>query len=811
MHKKFFITLILLTFSLIANSATFEYEYNFNYPTVNHTANNYQTINFRDCIQAGIPGHPSFPVKGVSILLPPGEEAVDVTITAKGKVWLGEDYEIQPRQYPRPFSAENSIDFVKNESVYQQNETLSYLNPEFSTQWANGHSILLASFSPMTYNPANSDVHYYQTVILTVETESTTSAQNALSKLKTTKNIQNKIKRIVDNPKDIALYPMEQRNDNENYEYLIITPPDYEENLSDFVNFYNRRGIRTQIFNTDYISENYQGSDLQEKMRSFVIEEYEAHAIEYLLLAGDTDAANAYQYLVPHRGFYTAVNSPHGSNDWITDNDIPADLYYSGLDGNWNDDGDSKWGEENEDDLFPEIAVGRVCVDNDDEVETFITKSTAYQENPVIDDVTKSLMLGEFLYGDPYETWGSDMLVELIDFCDANGYETYGIPSDIFEISEKYEKELGSYTSWDVIDWINSGTHLINHNGHANVHYGMKLDQWQVTNNYFNNCNGVDHGYVLPITQGCLSGSIDNRGSSEWYDDEDCIAEQWVSIDNFAVATYANSRYGWFVEGSTDGPGQHLHRELLDAFFGEDITHLGTALSRAKEETAPYVELPDQWEDGALRWNFYCMNLLGDPALDLWTDTPANFENVEFPQTINPETETIQVETGVDGALAAISYEGTLYGRAYADEGGTAIITLTEEITDGQTLELVITAHNYLVYENVITVANTNIIHDNIDLDVPNFRLNRNYPNPFNPSTTISFTLPEQTAVELAVYDLEGNLVKTLISDIKSSGYHAEKWNGTDNDGKTVGSGMYIYRIETDSGFSQSNKMLLLK
>jgi hypothetical protein len=169
------------------------------------------------------------------------------------------------------------------------------------------------------------------------------------------------------------------------------------------------------------------------------------------------------------------------------------------------------------------------------------------------------------------------------------------------------------------------------------------------------------------------------------------------------------------------------------------------------------------------------------------------------------------VETGVDGALAAISYEGTLYGRAYADEGGTAIITLTEEITDGQTLELVITAHNYLVYENVITVANTNIIHDNIDLDVPNFRLNRNYPNPFNPSTTISFTLPEQTAIELAVYDLEGNLVKTLISDIKSSGYHAEKWNGTDNDGKTVGSGMYIYRIETDSGFSQSNKMLLLK
>jgi len=83
-------------------------------------------------------------------------------------------------------------------------------------------------------------------------------------------------------------------------------------------------------------------------MRNYIISEYQAHGIEYVLLGGDDE-------LVPHRGFYCIVYS----SSTYEDSDIPADLYYSALDGSWNDDGDGYWGEIGEDDLLPDISVAR--------------------------------------------------------------------------------------------------------------------------------------------------------------------------------------------------------------------------------------------------------------------------------------------------------------------------------------------------------------------------------------------------------------------------------------------------------------------
>ncbi len=86
-----------------------------------------------------------------------------------------------------------------------------------------------------------------------------------------------------------------------------------------------------------------------------------------------------------------------------------------------------------------------------------------------------------------------------------------------------------------------------------------------------------------------------------------------------------------------------------------------------------------------------------------------------------------------------------------------------------------------------------------------------NYPNPFNPSTTISFSLPASAVVTLAVYNLKGQLVKTLLADTGlSSGKHSVIWDGLDNKGKGVSSGVYFCRLS--SGSSQAcRKMLLAK
>ena len=90
------------------------------------------------------------------------------------------------------------------------------------------------------------------------------------------------------------------------------------------------------------------------------------------------------------------------------------------------------------------------------------------------------------------------------------------------------------------------------------------------------------------------------------------------------------------------------------------------------------------------------------------------------------------------------------------------------------------------------------------------FKLEGNYPNPFNPTTTISYDLPEQAQVTLGIYDLLGKKIKTLVNQSQDAGNKIAVWNGTDNLGRSVSAGVYLYRIKAGE-FSQTRKMLLLK
>ncbi|MFC1726436.1 T9SS type A sorting domain-containing protein [candidate division KSB1 bacterium] len=91
-----------------------------------------------------------------------------------------------------------------------------------------------------------------------------------------------------------------------------------------------------------------------------------------------------------------------------------------------------------------------------------------------------------------------------------------------------------------------------------------------------------------------------------------------------------------------------------------------------------------------------------------------------------------------------------------------------------------------------------------------NFILENNYPNPFNPETTIRYSIPKTADVKLAVYNVLGQEIKALVNENKKAGYHSVKWDGTNNYGVKVGSGIYIYRIRA-GGFTESKKMVLLK
>ncbi len=84
------------------------------------------------------------------------------------------------------------------------------------------------------------------------------------------------------------------------------------------------------------------------------------------------------------------------------------------------------------------------------------------------------------------------------------------------------------------------------------------------------------------------------------------------------------------------------------------------------------------------------------------------------------------------------------------------------------------------------------------------------YPNPFNPTTNISFTLPENQAYSLSIYDIKGRLVKVLSEGFGNKGMNRFVWNGTNNENQAVGSGVYLCRLNT-KGSSKTIKLTMIK
>ena len=90
------------------------------------------------------------------------------------------------------------------------------------------------------------------------------------------------------------------------------------------------------------------------------------------------------------------------------------------------------------------------------------------------------------------------------------------------------------------------------------------------------------------------------------------------------------------------------------------------------------------------------------------------------------------------------------------------------------------------------------------------FKLSQNFPNPFNPTTTIKYMLPEDSRVNITVYNMLGKEIYQLLSSVKPAGSHSIQWNGVDQDGNKVSTGIYLFQIQAGD-FVQTKKMVLMK
>ncbi len=192
-----------------------------------------------------------------------------------------------------------------------------------------------------------------------------------------------------------------------------------------------------------------------------------------------------------------------------------------------------------------------------------------------------------------------------------------------------------------------------------------------------------------------------------------------------------------------------------------------------------------------------------------------NLEAVKYVSHSGVKAPFTGVVNDQNTASGKLSFNGAYPSGA---SGKSNVLTVTFIVNGPNIMDLDFTAMlaavDFTDLMPILTINDasfTTAIDEREDAALPKeFALGQNYPNPFNPETEIRYELPRQSQVVLVVFNLVGQKVKTLVNGKIAAGRYTAQWNGRDEAGKSLASGVYIYRLEAGD-FVQARRMLLVK
>jgi len=564
----------------------------------------------------GEPGEPVLPFVPCKVVLPQGHTIKEVMVSPGAQRELEGSCQVEHGQTPYPL-----VPGVKPEptepdaSVYESDAGFPAQRYEIvGVHKQRGVSIAFINLFPVKYKPQSGKVSYYGEMDLTVLTEPEDRALGG-GKVRFRRKAAHNLSRGVDNPATLAVYeevppdaagsggyradeedppspwPSLPCDGGESYEYVVVTSESIrdattETTLVDLIEHKRAKGLTATIVSIEDILDEpgYAGTDSAETLRNFIIDAYNNWGTEFILLGGDTA-------VVPMRKLRAYAS---GETD-----DIPSDVYFQCLDGSYNSDGDSVWGESTDGDgggdvdLLAEVYIGRASAEDEDEMANFVYKTIEYETAGDHESyITNALMVGEHLGFGGDSEYAKESMEEIRLGSDAHGYTTAGFAAtNIFKVDTLYEQDE-SWTKTDVLDLIDANTYsVINHLGHCNTTYCMK----------FVNADAdalVNTSFLFAYSQGCIPGAFDR----------DCVGEHLTTSTTHGMfAVVFNARYGWGTYNSTDGPSQQYNRPFWHAYFGEEEGRLGAMNAYAHEFNISKIN------QSCMRWCFYESNLLGDP------------------------------------------------------------------------------------------------------------------------------------------------------------------------------------------------------
>jgi len=615
-------------------------DFTFSIPTLEKIEINgefYDRVTIDGLPNSGGINQPRLPVKSVKVLIPSGREFDSVEVVAKEKSLLELDYALEVGQNIIPLNTDSPQQFSEKDYSDLPSDNLYSI---VDIHLFRGYFVLFVNLHPVQYIEETGELTYYEHLTLQIKTKDSQSI-NVIRGLQRDKEI---VTKLVDNPSYIVSYDRTSGLLDENtVNYVIITNEllansGLEDNLQYFAQSKVDKGLSADIFTVEEIVSNPEYSvngtwgdnnpynpfyrsgmtenfeifdDTQAKIRNFIRYAYVELETDYVLLAGDADGYPEGDNIVPVRKLYACEEGLPLDALGLEEENIPSDVYYACLDGNFNYDMDERWGENATDnniadveeaDLLAEVYVGRACVDSDVEVANFVMKTLGYENSDEDLYLAKALMVGEYLGFPGVSSYGGNYKDLIIPT----------IPAD-FNVDTLYERDI-PWNKYDLIDILNVATpHLINHLGHGNVHYALMMnnvDILSLTNNK----------YFFIYSQTCLAGSFDNCYRDNYYED-DCAAEYFtVETPHGAFAVIMNARFGLGSEDTLYAPSQILDESFFKALFTEDIRQLGRANHYSKEDHIWHIN------ENGIRWVYYETNLLGDPEVAIKDSTPSNVE-----------------------------------------------------------------------------------------------------------------------------------------------------------------------------------------
>jgi hypothetical protein len=642
----------------------------------------YDHIYMRGCDLTDQAGKPQLPVYIHHMSLPAGAVITDVVLVSTRDELLPGQFNPFPVQPPAilgiPGRTMPVPEFVEpDRSVYSSSAPYPGRIVEPASSGRLGDSTIGAVLiHPLTFRPDDGQLVFHSSIEFRVEYELSGYRMLQRSRvLAENQNLMREMQRALTGNEsgfqgiDPGSGKLQEMN-GDDYPYIVITSNELRSSFRPLVDWKTKKGVRATTVTTEYIYQNFTGVDQADKVRNFIIDAYQNTGAQWILLGGDIN-------VVPRRIAWAMECEAGFSQD---EDDLQADLYYSDLDGTWDADDDFIYGEVTDNiEMYPDVIVARASAENTSEVDAFVSKLLAYERTPTPDYQTSMLMAAEILWHDPYTDAGIG----------ADRLDSLYIPPRFDPITKLYQSQ-GNENKWAVMDALNEGQNIFNHDGHCWYDYMSMGD------------GGFDNGDMDDLVNGERNGILYSIGCWPGAFDYDCAGEHFITNpDGGGIGFIGNSRYGW---GSPGNPGFGYSERLVDRFyhnmFLDGIERPAVALALSKSY---YVSRSQ--DENVYRIHEYEVNILGDPEMILWTDIPRP-AIVSHPDSVMGVNQVIPISVRTAGGPVADALVCVMGDNVY-QVGRTnlaGMVTLSSVPASEESLMVTVTGRHLIPYEGTIRV-----------------------------------------------------------------------------------------------------------